>query len=202
MYKERLMELGVPANLKGFEYMNDAISWYRPLMRMGTLMQNIADKYESNPSRVDRALRVAIANTKGPQTIGAFVSKYSILWNSDSTPNRNEVKSIAPQYTAQRKALITICGELGLDIFLPNYHADRTDKNTYFIYTNEAYNHNAKVDSQGGEYMDPVCTLENTDLNGYFSYDYMNCGKIDLRGLDWVGELKRYIEFKMKLKRG
>jgi len=58
-------ELGVPAHIKGYQYLRDAITMvYHDIEILGsitkTLYPSIAQKYKTTPSRVERAIRHAI----------------------------------------------------------------------------------------------------------------------------------------------
>jgi hypothetical protein len=99
--------------------------------------------------------------------------------------NRNQTIETDYRYTSQQQALREICDELGLVYFRPNYHAKKGDCNTVLIYTKE--------DNQTY-----VCALENTECNGYFSLDFMNYGRIDLRGLKTKEILKDHINLSLE----
>ena len=67
-----LMNIGVPAGIKGFTYICDAIELfntdpYYPDGKISALYIDIAKKYHTTPSRVERSIRHAfdIALTKG-----------------------------------------------------------------------------------------------------------------------------------------
>lgn len=67
-----LIEMGVPADIKGFKYIADIICMYSEDEKLisGKMMevyQKVAEINESTPSRVERTLRHAfyIASTKG-----------------------------------------------------------------------------------------------------------------------------------------
>ena len=75
-----LMNIGVPAGIKGFTYICDAIELfntdpYYPDGKISALYIDIAKKYHTTPSRVERSIRHAfdIALTKGDPDM---VSRY------------------------------------------------------------------------------------------------------------------------------
>lgn len=80
-----LMNIGVPAGIKGFTYICDAIELfntdpYYPDGKISALYIDIAKKYHTTPSRVERSIRHAIADTlssnraRTPQTSGRTAS--------------------------------------------------------------------------------------------------------------------------------
>jgi len=80
-----LMNIGVPAGIKGFTYICDAIELfntdpYYPDGKISALYIDIAKKYHTTPSRVERSIRHAfdIALTKGDPDM---VSRYLDLTN-------------------------------------------------------------------------------------------------------------------------
>lgn len=95
------------------------------------------------------------------------------------------------RYIKQQNAINEACRKYGLIAFRPSYHAKERDCNTVLIYTVEAYKYNTELDREyiskygfapdNSEYKKYILSLENTDINGMFSFDYMNFGKIDLK---------------------
>lgn len=81
MYKLELLNLKIPADIKGFEYLNVAIELYKPTASITGLYKIIADKYNDIPSRVERAMRHAISKTNIKMTNGNFIATYKILWS-------------------------------------------------------------------------------------------------------------------------
>lgn len=100
------------------------------------------------------------------------------------------IGAINPRYTRQQAIIDNVCKALNLEPFRPDYHGATGDKNTVLIYTPEQMEHNNEIDRKYGTfapnnlYKQPIFTFENTDINGYGSYDFANRGKIDLRGID------------------
>lgn len=92
MYKEKLLSLGIPADISGFEYLNDAIDTYKPLMGKIDLYERIAEKHDTEASRVERCMRYAIEKTFEKLAVGQFIAKYSILWKEGKTKNGNHDK--------------------------------------------------------------------------------------------------------------
>ena len=63
---------------------------------------------------------------------------------------RPDMKDITfrTQYSLQQLALSSICEDLGLRIFYPDYHQKKGDANTMLLYFEEDYNFNADLDQQ------------------------------------------------------
>lgn len=59
-----LKELGIPANFKGYKYIKDSICMIssNSRIKMGALYSEIADKYSTTPSAVERCIRHSIEN--------------------------------------------------------------------------------------------------------------------------------------------
>jgi hypothetical protein len=105
------------------------------------------------------------------------------------------------QYSLQRSAIHSICEDLGLKPFYPDYHQKKGDANTVLLYLTEDYDFNADLDQQEkklgyvpGEYKQAVCYLENTDPNNRLDMRFMNHGSLDLRTPDWKDKLRTYIQ--------
>ena len=115
--------------------------------------------------------------------------------------NRNYI--LHPSYTAQQEALDKIAELLGVKAYRPNYHAAKDDKNTVLFYIPEEYERAVEMEKQGCDQLSkdyPRCFwfFENSDINGRFSLDFANNGKIDMRGgIDWIAQLKNHIEYAM-----
>lgn len=110
--------------------------------------------------------------------------------------NRNYITELDYNYRIQQQAIKELCNELGLVVYYPDYHADKTDKNTVIIYTKEGHKYNetlskyASVDEEKGR----ICSFQNTDINGHFDTSFMNYGKIDFRTGNTKEILRKYIE--------
>lgn len=101
---------------------------------------------------------------------------------------------IHPAYKRQQAAIKDVCQELGLVAFYPDYHGADRDKNTVLVYLPEDDEYNRELEKKGyfytvgpdgtELYRKPIFTFENTDLNGFGTYDFANHGDLDLRGLD------------------
>lgn len=116
--------------------------------------------------------------------------------------NRNLETIMNWHYTQQQKAIKEICEELGLILYRPDYHALDRDCNTIMIYTKEAHEYNKELEKKWAkygahpfneEYKRYICCLENTDANHHFSYEFMNGGRIDVRGLHYKEKIKEFI---------
>lgn len=125
----------------------------------------------------------------------------------DRYRNRNIVSSIAPQYTAQQKALDEIAKELDIICFRPNYHAADRDCNTVLFYTHTDHQYNLLLEKQAGnfplindDYRQQFFSFENTDVNGQFSLSFANHGSVDLRVLDYKERLKSTIALALEIK--
>ena len=49
------------------------------------------------------------------------------------------------------------------------------------------------------EYKKYIYYLENTDVNHHFSYEFMNGGRIDIRGLYYKEKIKEFVIQQMEL---
>lgn len=116
------------------------------------------------------------------------------------------------RYREQQEFLNHLAVKHGFATYRPTYHAAPRDKNTVLLYTLDDEKHNRHVDSQpvtysrseaahrmeyGGFviaddciYRDPFFSFENTDANGMFDTQFVNFGKIDLRGTEWRDRLE------------
>lgn len=83
MYKRQLLELGIPADIRGFEMLNAAISMYKPGQSIIGLYKDIGKLYGATREQVERNMRHAVGKTYEDITVGQFVAKYQILWGED-----------------------------------------------------------------------------------------------------------------------
>lgn len=109
--------------------------------------------------------------------------------------NKNYNVTLNIKYVRQQEAVKEVCKELNLVVFYPNYHGDKQDDNTVMIYTKEAHEYNKTLPdwTNTNQYKPSVCFLENTDITGNFSLDWLKRGRIDCRGLDEKQRIKDYI---------
>lgn len=120
---------------------------------------------------------------------------------------RYNVRNCSQAYTEQQEALNSIAAALGVVAYRPNYHAKANDKNTVLLYTKEDAAHNKEVDaelisytrSQAADlskawkqdiqdkfvYRDCFWCFENSDINGGFSLQSANHGKLNLGLSTW-----------------
>ena len=122
--------------------------------------------------------------------------------------NRNYNCVLNKRYSEQQQTISEICSKYGLILYYPDYHAKDNDCNTVLIYTKEAAEYNAKIEIEyqkkysfypsSEEYKKPICSFINTDVNGHFSYDFMNNGKFDLRSLNYKTNIENFIKESMK----
>ncbi len=83
MYKLELLNLKMPADIKGFEYLNQAIQVYEPGMQITKLYEQIVKCNNDTPSRVERAIRHAISKIDIGMTNGNFIASHKILWSKE-----------------------------------------------------------------------------------------------------------------------
>lgn len=83
MYQKKLLELGISADIKGFYYLNYAITIYKPGQSIILLYKQIAAEWDTTASRVERSIRHAISKTGDNIHSGAFIAKYKILWRDE-----------------------------------------------------------------------------------------------------------------------
>lgn len=85
MYKKKLLELGIPADIKGFTYLNYSIKEYNPLQGVMKLYKDVAIHYDDTYTKVERAMRHAIKFTDEKKlSVGRFIAKYKVLWEDDN----------------------------------------------------------------------------------------------------------------------
>lgn len=85
MYKLKLIESGIPADIKGFTYLNTALEIYEPVaMGVIELYNTIANIYNDTPSRVERAIRHAISKAGKKIKNGNFIATHKILWGANN----------------------------------------------------------------------------------------------------------------------
>lgn len=115
--------------------------------------------------------------------------------------NRNRIEFLDAKYVAQQRAIKTVCNELGLVAYLPDYHAAKDDPNTVLVYSKFAADHNFKMDCceaslgyRPEKDMPYICSLSNTDIIGRFDLNFMNHGSIDLRGFDYEEKIRAFIK--------
>ena len=99
------------------------------------------------------------------------------------------------RYRSQMQAIREEAKELGVVVFLPDYHRTKGDKNTVLLYFPEDYDFNKKMDTKGIWSEEAGCrpyfwSLENTDCNGRYDQKFANRGKLDLQSSDWADILR------------
>lgn len=82
MYKNRLLTAGIPADIKGFYFLNRAIEIYEPAQPIMNLYIDIAKEFDTTPSRVERAMRHAITHTGEKDSNDKFVSNGQFVANN------------------------------------------------------------------------------------------------------------------------
>lgn len=107
------------------------------------------------------------------------------------------------RYNAQMNTLRKVADELGVVMYMPNYHRDKGDKNTVLFYLKEDHDYNERVDKEYPNlsqstrdemYRHYFWSFSNTDRNGELSYDFANHGRLDLRGTDYAMRLTSAVE--------
>lgn len=81
MFKKKLIELGVPANLKGFEMLNYAIQNYKPLLKTMKFYEDIGKSFNTTAYSAQRCILYAIKLSNDKDISASnFIAKYSFLW--------------------------------------------------------------------------------------------------------------------------
>lgn len=118
-----------------------------------------------------------------------------------SNPNLNEYGELHFKYRQQMQFLKELADELGVVMFRPSYHAQTRDCNTVLFYFKEDDEYNRRLDKEtpglppsNDMYRTQYWSFENTDINGRFSHDFANFGRIDLRSLRWKEILRGAFE--------
>lgn len=107
---DMIHEIGVPAHIKGYQYLRDAIQMSVNDMDMlgsitKTLYPTIASKYQTTPSRVERAIRHAIEvawNRGRMETLDALFG-YTINTGKGKPTNSEFIALIADKIRLQYK---------------------------------------------------------------------------------------------------
>lgn len=102
-----LKELGVPASIKGYHYLKDAIQItidengiLPPITKV--IYPNVALKYDTTPARVERAIRHAVeaAFERGNQELIDKVFRYTVSYSKGKATNA-EFIAIVAEYLIQ-----------------------------------------------------------------------------------------------------
>jgi two-component system response regulator (stage 0 sporulation protein A) len=103
-------EIGVPAHIKGYQYLRDAITMvYNNIEILGaitkTLYPAIAERYKTTPSRVERAIRHAIevAWTRGNIDSISYIFGYTINTNKSKPTNSEFIAMVADKLRIEHK---------------------------------------------------------------------------------------------------
>lgn len=81
MYKNHLMKDGIPTNVLGFVYLNEALKLYDPLGSIVQLYDDVSKKFGTTGTRVERGIRHAIAKAnKGLNNSEYISSRKLVLW--------------------------------------------------------------------------------------------------------------------------
>jgi len=103
-------EIGVPAHIKGYQYLRDAITMvYNNIEILGaitkTLYPAIADKYKTTPSRVERAIRHAIevAWTRGNIDSISHLFGYTVNISKAKPTNSEFIAMVADKLRIEHK---------------------------------------------------------------------------------------------------
>ncbi len=100
--KKILHELGMPAHLKGYNFVIEAILTYNSCMKVTkTLYPDIAKKYHTTASRVERAIRhaIEIAFLRGNIDMIAQVFSYTVNVNKSKPTNTEFIAMLADKFT-------------------------------------------------------------------------------------------------------
>lgn len=103
-------EIGVPAHIKGYQYLRDAITMvYNNIEILGaitkTLYPSVAEKYKTTPSRVERAIRHAIevAWTRGNIDSISHLFGYTINISKAKPTNSEFIAMVADKLRLEHK---------------------------------------------------------------------------------------------------
>lgn len=103
-------EIGVPAHIKGYHYLREAISMvYKDVEILGSITKvlypKIADKYNTTPSRVERAIRHAIEVAWGRGNVDAIrsVFGYTVSVGKAKPTNSEFIAMVADKLRIEAK---------------------------------------------------------------------------------------------------
>ena len=104
-------EIGVPAHIKGYQYLREAITMvFKEVEILGSvtkvLYPRIAEKYNTTPSRVERAIRHAIEVAWGRGNVDAIrnVFGYTVNMNKPKPTNSEFIAMIADKLRMEHRA--------------------------------------------------------------------------------------------------
>lgn len=87
MYKEQLIGIGVPVGILGFEYLNKAMELYTPTFLMGNILSQVADEFNTTPSRAERAIRHAFKKVEPNMNMKEFIARYKYEFDNQKPVN-------------------------------------------------------------------------------------------------------------------
>ncbi|BCJ85902.1 sporulation transcription factor Spo0A [Effusibacillus dendaii] len=103
-------EIGVPAHIKGYQYLREAINMvYKDVEILGSITKvlypKIADKYNTTPSRVERAIRHAIEVAWGRGSLDAIrsVFGYTVSVGKAKPTNSEFIAMVADKLRIEAK---------------------------------------------------------------------------------------------------
>ena len=109
---ELLHEIGVPAHIKGYLYLRESIIMvYHNIELLGqitkTLYPEIAERFSTTPSRVERAIRHAIevAWVRGNVEAISDIFSYTISYNKSKPTNSEFIAMIADKLRLEHRKL-------------------------------------------------------------------------------------------------
>lgn len=111
---ETLHEIGVPAHIKGYQYLRESITMvYNNIEILGSITKNlypvVAKRYKTTSSRVERAIRHAIEvawNRGNVDTISQIFS-YTISYNKSKPTNSEFIAMLADKLRLHHKKVAT-----------------------------------------------------------------------------------------------
>lgn len=108
-----IRDIGIPAHIKGYQYLREAITLiYNDTKLIGaitkTLYPSIADKFETTPSRVERAIRHAIEISwkRGNIETMSHLFGYTINVSRSKPTNSEFIAMVADKLSIEYKTVV------------------------------------------------------------------------------------------------
>lgn len=89
MYKNKLLQMEIPANMYGFTLLNSALEIYEPRKTITGIYQELADQCNKNSNKtitshaVEAAIRHAIKKTGVKMTNAKFIAEYKLKFDQE-----------------------------------------------------------------------------------------------------------------------
>lgn len=90
MYKQKLLDIGIPAHIYGFDHLNEILMLYSPEKHITDLYNEVGKKAGVKGAAVERNIRHAISKSINPMHNAAWISAMKLAWDEDLKPKSDE----------------------------------------------------------------------------------------------------------------